>query len=204
MNRTTILLLLIGSAVLVIGLSRYSPVETDSETPWSVVHTPDNHINAFGIILGKSNLKTALNSFSRQAQNMLLVDSNQNLKLVSLFKGITFDGLIADIELVYDLPQSRLQQLIPQHPPLSSLQKISITDAQLGDLQDAIVSTLIYRPSVDYTEEMVLQRFGYPDIREDTGTLHRWVYKDMHLQIYLDDNGADRLVYTASTPDSIS
>ena len=204
MNRTTILLLLIGSAVLVIGLSRYSPVETDSETPWSVVHTPDNHINAFGIILGKSNLKTALNSFSRQAQNMLLVDSNQNLKLVSLFKGITFDGLIADIELVYDLPQSRLQQLIPQHPPLSSLQKISITDAQLGDLQDAIVSALIYRPSVDYTEEMVLQRFGYPDIREDTGTLHRWVYKDMHLQIYLDDNGADRLVYTASTPDSIS
>ena len=200
MNKTTILLLLIGSAVLVIGLGRYAPVESESETPWNVKHIRDNQVNAFGIVLGQTDIKKALSTFSKQGKNMVLVDSTLNLKLISLFKNITFDGLIADIELEYRLPQGELQQLVSQYQPLTPLQKINLIDSQLNKIQSAVVTSLIYHPTIDYTEDMVLQRFGYPDIHEDNGTLHRWVYKDMHLQIFLDDNGADRLIYTAETP----
>ena len=202
MNKITILLLMIGSAVLVLSLGRYSSTQVSSDMPWSVEQLTDGSTHVLGVTLGKTRLQDSLHAFPSDAQIQLLIGPTQTLKLVTLFKEVNVGGLIADIQLGYDIPQARLQKLLPSASRLGSLQTIRLKPEQLSELQDAKLVSLSYYPSIDYDEDMLLQRFGYPDKKEDVSDrLQRWTYKGIHLQIYLDATGADKLVYTAKPKD---
>ena len=200
MNKITILLLLIGSAVLVIGLNRYEPVENGIDTPWTVEHLQDNKIKVLGITLGNSQLKDVMNHFSKPGKSYLLKNTDQTLSLVSVFEGITIDRLIANIELRYNIPQTNLQAVLEQQNP-QGLEKILLSEKQLAALSNAVAQDLTYYPSINYNEDIVLQRFGYPDNKKIINPdQQRWIYRDMHLELYLNKNSADKLVYTAKIP----
>jgi len=199
MNKITILLLLIGSAVLVIGLNRYEPVENSIDTPWTVEHLQDNKIKVLGITLGKSQLKDVIKHFSKPAKSYLLRNADQTLSLISVFEGVTIDRLIANVEITYTLPQTSLLSVLKETP--QNLEKIQLTNEQLTHLSNASADRLTYYPSINYNEDIVLQRFGYPDNKKIINPdQQRWTYRDMHLEFYLNENSADKLVYTAKIP----
>jgi len=202
MNKITVLLLLIGSAVLVIGLNRYEPVSNISETPWSVELTTKDNVKVLGLTLGETLLPAALNRFGKQGSSYLLVKSDQTLVLITLLEAVTFDRLIADIKLTYAVPQNKLRNLIQTNTTQSSLQKIRLSNEQLNSLNDAVVEKLSYQPSINYDEDLILQRFGFPDLKEQISeNSQRWTYQDMHLQIDLNDGVNDKLVYTNDIPE---
>jgi len=201
MNKITILLLLIGSAVLVIGLNRYAPVEDSLATPWSVEQRADGKIKILGITLGESQLNETLQHFTKRGKSYILIKPAQTLTLITFFQGITIDRLIANIELSYKTPQNVLQQLISQANNDQGLQKVPLSAEQLSRLSSAVADKLVYQPSINYGENLVLQLFGYPNRKEIlSDDLQRWTYQDLHLQIYLNDKGEDKLVYTADIP----
>ena len=199
MNKITILLLLIGSAVLVIAFNRYEPVEKSIDTPWTVEHSKNNEIQVLGITLGKSQLNDVNKHFSKQGKSYIVKNADQTLSLISVFEGVTIDRLIANVEITYTLPQTDLLSVLKETP--QNLEKIQLTNKQLTRLSNASADRLTYYPSINYNEDIVLQHFGYPDnkkiINQDQ---QRWTYRDMHLEFYLNENSADKLVYTAKIP----
>ncbi len=201
MHKITILLLLIGSAVMVIGLQRYDPVEDNNNTPWTVEHTASNEIKILGITLGKSRLKDVMIHFSKSGKNYVVKNANQSLSLISVYEGLTIDGLVANIELHYTIPQATLNSVIAQQQVPQNVDKILLSSQQSHLLSDATVQRLTYYPSIDYDEAEVLQRFGLPDNKRSIDQdIQRWRYKDMHLYFYLNKKGFDKLVYMADMP----
>jgi hypothetical protein len=192
---------MIGSAliILVIGDDR-NQVQT-SYTPWNIHILHDNKIKIFGITLGKTTIQDANQIFSSFPETRLLetrsLENNDTLKLLAIYTELKFGGLIADIELIYSLTDNQLQQL----------KDTSIVEPESGHLHlsadikmtllDTVIASLIYKPSIDYETDLILQRFGLPESEQKiSANVTRWSYDSSGLEILIDTTGPDTFIYS--------
>ena len=213
MNRTFLILLMVGTAMLITVIGQHEPANRLDTMPWEVTKLDNGSIRVFGVTLEKTSIQDANQIFADFAQTQLQVahftldDGSQgtSLKLTASYNELSFGGLNAYIQLSYQADSNELleiyntitaDQKTNQPTSISGTQTFSISDKISIQYLNRPVSEIIYIPSVDYDLDAIQENFGVAAQKEQLSeTVLVWHYPDMGLTIYIDKNAPDRFVY---------
>ena len=204
MNRTFLILLMIGSAMLIAVIGEKNPTMQHEYTPWDTVRTESGLINAFGLTLGKTTIKESELVLDRTAETQLRISSNGDIdtqyELVAVYKDLIISGVVSELILTYQLEQDTLQTLYSTLTTQSEhKESYSISTELAAPYLIAPVADITYVPSIDYGEEIIIQRFGTPEKEYViSDTFRKWLYPEMGLEIQLHSNQSERFIYTNS------
>ncbi len=203
MNRTFLIILMIGTAMMIAVIGQHEPTSQLDTMPWEVDRLQNGSLRVFGITLGKTSIQDANQIFASfgKTQLQINVDDKQveTYQLIASYDELIIGGLIAQITLSYQLDQSTLQKIAHSLGNLQNTQETQFysinNDIEMGYLNTP-VSTITYIPLVDYGMEVIRQNFGQAveekQINED---LLLWSYPKMGLQIFIYKNKPDHFVY---------
>ena len=205
MNRTFLIFLMIGTAMMIAVIGQKPPVNDLNYQPWDVDHLESGSIRVFGLSLGKTTIQEANQIFASFADTQLITvtndDNTQTHHLLASYDELSIGGLLADIQLRYQLDQETLQLLYDSNQSSASAvdtrleSKIDIT-TEMSYLNTPIAS-ISYIPSIDYDESTIRQHFGQPtEETQDSEDSLIWFYPDLGLHIYIHTNKPDRFVYS--------
>ena len=200
MNRTFLIFLMVGTAMMIAVLGQYKPHTQLNYTPWDIQIQNNGASRVFGLTLGKSNIQEANQIFASFAETRLVVDENNEVELIAHYNELVMDGIVADLYLYYQLEQTVLQQL---HRDLVSAdsneqqQKVySLPPAVEMDYLSTPISRIVYKPAIQYGEELITQRFGTPQqIAQIDDRQREWHYPDSGLIIHLFDHRPEAFEY---------
>lgn len=193
MNRTFLIFLMVGSAMMIAVLGQYKPRTQLNYTPWDIQIQENGASRVFGLTLGKSNIQEANQIFASFAETRLVIDENSQATLIAHYNELVMDGIVANLDLYYQLEQTELQQL---HSDLVAAKNneqqqksYALPPALEMDYLSTPIARIVYKPAIQYGEELIMQRFGTPQqiVKIDDQQRH-WLYPDSGLTISLFDN----------------
>jgi len=218
MNRTFLIILMIGTAMMIAVIGQHEPTTQLDTMPWEVDRLENGSLRVFGLTLGKTSIQDANQIFASFAKTRFQVstDSNhyQTYQLIAIYDDLIIGGLVAQIKLNYLIESSQLQNIY------RSLKKSQTDNNDTEALKEGIdlyavskeieikqlnkpVSSITYTPSIDYDLDSIRQYFGpaaeEKQINED---LQLWSYPEMGLKIYISQSKPDHFIYTPLTPQS--
>ncbi|HEY9200341.1 MAG TPA: hypothetical protein VIQ81_01990 [Gammaproteobacteria bacterium] len=191
MNRTFLIFLMVGSAMMIAVLGQYKPHTQLNYTPWDIQIQDNGASRVFGLTLGKSNIQEANQIFASFADTRLLIDESNQPVLVAHYNELVMDGIVADLELYYQLEPAVLEQLHKDLVAIENSQRQQTyklpADTEMDYLSTPI-ARIVYKPAIQYGEELITQRFGAPQqtVKVDDQQRH-WLYPDSGLTISLFD-----------------
>jgi hypothetical protein len=200
MNRTFLIFLMVGTAMMIAVLGQYKPHTQLDYTPWDI-HIQDNGASrVFGLTLGKSNIQEANQIFASFAETRLVIDQDDMAMLVAHYNELVMDGIVADLYLYYQLEQATLQQLrsdLVTSDVSGQSQKTYTLPADVEmDYLSTPISRIVYKPAIQYGEELITQRFGTPQQIVKINDLQRhWHYPESGLVIRLFDHQPEEFEY---------
>jgi len=203
MNRTFLILLMIFSAMLIAVLGQKNPTVQLKYTPWDISRTESGLVKAFGITLGKTTIKESEISLGKTPEIELLTSNtdsaiDQQFELVAIYKDLIISGVISELRLTYQLEQHTLQTLYSSLPTKSQAEEsYNIRPELAAAHSNAPIASITYVPSINYGEEIIIQRFGTPE-KEDviSDAVKKWLYPVMGLEIQLHAKQSERFTYT--------
>jgi hypothetical protein len=197
MNRTLLIFIMIACAlmIMVIGGKRFE--ERPEYMPWNIDIVLNNNIRVFGVTLGKTRIQDANQILASFADTHLVKNGNKT-QLVAVYNELNMAGLIAEIELLYDLEENKLAELEKLSTQDNAHNSKHLPKDIEMDLLTTVVSKLTYKPSVDFEIDIILQRFG-PAASEEkiSENIEHWFYPDMGLEIIIDKQGPDQFIYSS-------
>lgn len=180
-------------------LGQYKPHTQLNYAPWDIQIQDTGASRVFGLTLGKSNIQEANQIFASFAETRLVIDANNKAALIAHYNELVIDGIVADLVLYYQIDQAVLQQL---HKDLMAAnnnqqqQKYALPPAVEMDYLSTPIARIVYKPAIQYGEELITQRFGAPQqIVKTTDTLRHWVYPESGLTIRLSDHQPEEFEY---------
>lgn len=206
MNRTFLILLMIGTALMIMVMGEKQVPSDINSTPWEVSIINNENVRVFGITLGKTTIQDANQILASFPETRLVMDDSQ-AKLVAVYDELIIGGFIASIELSYALDAESLKQLADKSSNISDKSYGLLDKNAEMALLSTVINGLIYRPSIDFDIDAILQRFGQP-AREDkpTDSITHMDYPDLGLEIIVDTQGPDLFKYQplSALPESAS
>ncbi|VAW58596.1 hypothetical protein MNBD_GAMMA08-526 [hydrothermal vent metagenome] len=173
--------------------------------PWDVDRLENGSLRVFNITLGKTLIQEANQIFARFGKTQLLVttdvDKNKIYQLITTYDELIIGGLIAKIELTYQVTQEDLKKIMDS---LENKQTQADTKTQLYSVNKNIemqylntpVASIIYIPSIDYGLETIRQNFGQAAEENQLNNNEQlWYYPEMGLQIYIHKTEPDQFIY---------
>ncbi|MDH5471674.1 MAG: hypothetical protein OEY87_08950 [Gammaproteobacteria bacterium] len=196
MNRTFLILLMIGTALMVAVIGSRETHDTIDTMPWHIQVVDNGYTRIFGITLGKTNIQDAHQILAHFSETRLYTVNNK-IELQAHFDEFSLGGLLAEIDLIYDIPETLLIEL-QQHAMDSEQGEYQIlNDDLLMNLLTTPIKQLIYNPSIDYDSDIITQRFGLPESSETVNdTVEKLNYPDIGLVIYLNTKGPEKFIYS--------
>ena len=181
--------------IMVIGGKRFE--SQPGYMPWNIDIVQNDNIRVFGVTLGKTRIQDANQILSSFADTRLIKNDN-GLQLIAFYDELNLSGLIAKVELLYDLDKTKLAELEKSAIQDNELNSMHLPEDIEMDLLTTVVSGLIYKPAVDFEIDIILQRFG-PAASEDriNENVERWTYPDIGLEIVIDKQGPDQFIYSS-------
>ena len=195
MNRTFLIFLMIGTALMIMVMGDKQIPSDINTTPWDISIINNHNVRVFGITLGKTTIQDANQILTSFPETRLINDGSQTI-LVAVYDELIIGGFVASIELSYALAAESLKQL-ESKADFAADKDYGLLDKDTEMLLlSSVVNGLIYRPSIDYDMDAILQRFGQPGTETKlTDTLTRLEYPDMGLEIMIDTEGSDYFKY---------
>ncbi|RDH84902.1 MAG: hypothetical protein DIZ80_05400 [endosymbiont of Galathealinum brachiosum] len=203
MNRTFLIFLMIGTAMMIAVIGQHEPTAQLDTMPWEVDKLKNGSLRVFGITLGKTSIQDANQIFASFAETRLQITTDSNdyktYQLIANYNELIIGGLITKITLTYQLNQDELEEIANSVKNISNTQRIQFhpidNKTEMRYLNTAI-STITYIPSVDYGLDTIRQNFGMATeekpLDEDA---QLWIYPEMGLHIHIYKNKLDRFVY---------
>ncbi|MCW8853577.1 MAG: hypothetical protein OQK72_02640 [Gammaproteobacteria bacterium] len=196
MNRTFLILLMIGTALLIAVIGSDDIDQLDDAMPWNIQILENGSSRIMGITLGKTNIQDAHQIFAHFSETRL-VTSNSKTVLLAHFDELNLAGLLAEIDLIYDISETDLEKVRQQAVDTKQGQYQLVRESMLMDLLTTPVKQLIYKPYIDYDNNMISQRFGEPEERESiTESTEKLIYPALGLVIYLNTDGPEKFIYS--------
>jgi len=187
---------MIGSALLILVIGGNPTQDHPAYTPWNINVLDNNKIRVFGVTLGKTTIQDANQIYARFPETRL-IDNNGKLQLLAIYRQLQFGGLVADIELNYDLDNTTLQKLKDSAFLDPKTEHLNLPENVEISLLNTVIANLIYKPSIDYEIDIILQRFGTPESEQKmSGNLTLWTYPKSGLEIIINDAGPDTFIYS--------
>jgi len=177
--------------MMIAVLGQYKPHTQLNYTPWDIQIQDNGASRVFGLTLGKSNIQEANQIFASFADTRLLIDESNQPVLVAHYNELVMDGIVADLELYYQLEPAVLEQLHKDLVAIENSQRQQTyklpADTEMDYLSTPI-ARIVYKPAIQYGEELITQRFGAPQqtVKVDDQQRH-WLYPDSGLTISLFD-----------------
>jgi len=203
MNRTFLIFLMIGSAMLIAVIGQQKPTIQHDYAPWDVITTENGAIQVFGMTPGKTTIKESKQILSKASETQLLIagNKNQQRQLIAIHKDLMISGLLSELRLAYQLEQNTLNELystLDIKPEAPGMEKSYSITPELEEFYSSTpIASITYIPSINYGEEVILQRFGTPtEERVISDTERQWHYPEIGLEIQLYSNQAERFIYS--------
>jgi len=207
MNRTFLIILMIGTAMMIAVIGQHEPTAQLDTMPWEVDRLENGSLRVFGITLGKTSIQEANQIFASFAKTQLQVttdnDEYQTYQLIANYDGLIIGGLITQIQLTYQIEQNELQNIYRSvdknqisQKDNQAIQLYSVSNKIEIDYLSTPISTITYIPSIDYGLETIHQNFGHASEEKQLSNEEQVLdYPEMGLKIYVHDNKSDRFVY---------
>jgi len=207
MNRSFLILLMIGTAMMIAVIGQQQSSHDLNYLPWQIDRLENGSIRVFGITLGKTTVQEANQIFASFAQTRLQIehtpDGASSYRLIARYEKLSFDGLIAEVQLIYQLDEESLRALASTPTPKApasgntAIDEYAISKEAEMSFLSTPVAALIYIPYISYGEEAIRQRFG-PPTEEQTVSENKnlWLYPDFNLQVFIEPKQPEKFVYT--------
>ncbi len=206
MNRTFLIILMIGTAMMIAVIGQHEQTTQLDTMPWDVDRLENGSLRVFNITLGKTRIQEANQIFARFGKTQLLVttdvDKNKTYQLITTYEDLIIGGLIAKIELTYQLTQDDLKNIVSSLENMHDAktqkysQKYSVSEEVQMQYLNTPVASIIYTPSIDYGLETIRQNFGQAAEESKLNNNEQlWYYPEMGLQIYIHKTEPDQFIY---------
>jgi len=211
MNRTFLIILMIGTAMMIAVIGQHEPTAQLDTMPWEVDQLDNGSLRVFGLTLDKTSIQDANQIFASFAQTRLQVTTDKNghqtYKLTAFYDELIIGGLIAKIKLNYKIDSNDLQKIylsLNSSNPDNKTTEVSNKDVEFYSVSQNIemehlnkpVSSITYIPSLDYDQESIRQNFGRAaEEKQINDDLQLWSYPEMGLKIYISQSMPDQFVY---------
>jgi hypothetical protein len=155
----------------------------------------------FGIILGETTLKEVDNIFTSRPK-MALFEANEKLSLEAYYKNVSLGGMIGSFILTLDASIQQLNNIKKE----SAKQKRTENNGKRYELdklasdktKKLIVKNLIYIPTVQLDEAIIVKRFGKPTHKIKLKTKEigwHYLYPEKGLDLIYKEEGKEVLQY---------
>ena len=133
--------------------------------PWQIKILANGQTRIFGVVLGETKLKDVdviLNSTPKVA----LFESKDKLVLEAFYKDIPLGVLSGSFIFTLDVPSDQLKKIknksIKQEPAGNNSKRYELDKYMLEASKSYVINDLIYIPTVQLDEDMIIKRFGKP------------------------------------------
>lgn len=198
MNRTFLIFLMIGTALMIAVIGGEQRSALPGYMPWEIKVLENGNIRVFGITLNKTRIQEANQILTSFPETRLIKTDNDNLALYAVYEQLNMGGFIARLELQYDVDNEELRRLEAQARPSGNGDYFILSEKLELDLLDSRVRSINYIPDIDYTIDMIFQHFGQTtDLKTVSNNLKLLHYPDRGLDILVDTQGSERFSYHA-------
>lgn len=202
MKRLLPLLILLLLVLVLVPLLRddRSPREPASGLPWQVERTPDGHSRVFGLTLGQSTFRDALEQHGRDMELAIIAEPGEDGALELFYSrfmaGMLSGRLILGTRLDSDTLMQMRERAVHSKVLDSGARRFSLDPADLPRAHAATIESVTFIPAADINAEVTRQRFGPPAerIRVNKRVEHL-LYPDIGLDLILDRDGKEVLQY---------
>ena len=200
MNRTFLIFLMVGTALMIAVIGPETEPDLPGYMPWEVAVLENGTTRAFGITLGKTRIQDANQILSSFPDNQLLTNKNAEPRLFAVYDNLNMGGFIAKIQLEYGIDLDDLDDLQNAAQLDKQTVELSLSSEQEIQLLGSTVKSMRYLPYIDYEPALILKHFGQADNHiKASNTVEHWIYNDKGIEIILDLEGPDVFIYTPVT-----
>lgn len=170
------------------------------DLPWQIVHSPDGAtISVFGLTLGQSTLRDAVNKLGRRYEFGLFQDKTDQLSLETYFRDAVVGGLNARLVILTHLPDARLQAMRSRSsaskPSAAGGRRYPVAETDQEFALSATIAAITFMPVAKFDADLVRARFGEPTERIAAKEGVHWLYPQSGLDLLLSENGEALLQY---------
>jgi len=169
--------------------------------PWQITVLPDGHSRVFGIVLGKSSLNE-VDAILKSRPEMALFEANKKLVLEAYYKSVSLGGMIGSFILTTNVSEQELNEIKEKSRRKKGDERNGIRyelDKPTADKSKVlIVKDLIYIPTVQLDDEIILERFGKPAHKIKIKTKEigwHYLYPEKGLDLIYKEEGKEVLQY---------
>lgn len=205
--KTLVLIVLILVALLALPLilpsgGKQPNPEATEGLPWQIEPLPDGGSRVFGLMPGGSTLDEARKRLGNEPQIALVVAPGESGALEAYFDSVTAGFVTGKMVMTLESTQEQREQIAARARKVeymeSTTRRITLSDEDLARAWTTRIVAIVFIPSVNIDEQIILQRFGAPDERIRGGE-HRehFLYRAKGLDVQLDAQGKEVLQYVA-------
>ncbi|RUQ32186.1 MAG: hypothetical protein EKK68_06115 [Candidatus Competibacteraceae bacterium] len=170
------------------------------EMPWQISRSQDGMtITVFGLTLGQSTVRDAVNKLGRRYELGLFEDQAGRLSLEAYFRDAVVSGLNARLVMMAHLPDESLIA-IKTHagngkPVADGGHRYPVAEADQDLATSGVLTGITFIPIVKFDADLVQKRFGDPAERMTVSDGAHWFYPTKGLDLLLGANGEAVLQY---------
>lgn len=169
--------------------------------PWQITILPDGRSRVFGIVLDKTSLKE-VDAILKSKPKMAIFEANNKLELEAYYKNVSLGGMIGSFIVTMNVPEQELNTIKKESRRKKGDESNSIRyelDKPTADKSKIlIVKNLIYIPTVQLDDKIIIERFGKPAHKIKLKTKEigwHYLYPEKGLDLIYKEEGKEVLQY---------
>jgi len=203
MKKIILIVAIVLIAILFIPNNKTNNNKVVLETyPWQVTILPDGRSRIFGIILGETSLKEVDARF-RSIPEMGLFEEKDKLELEAYYKNVSLGGMIGSFVLTTQASEKELEAIKMASRRKKGDESNGVIRYELDKptsekSKNFIVKDIIYIPTAQLDEGVIVERFGKPThkIKIKTKELGwHYLYPEKGLDLIYKEEGKEVLQY---------
>jgi len=203
MNRTFLIILMIGTAMMIAVIGQHEPANRLETMPWEVDQLDNGSLRVFGLTLGKTSIQEANQIFASFGKTQFGIDTADNglqtYQLITVYDDLSFGGLIAKLKLGYQIEPEKLLSIYKSlnSPPTKPGVEFYPVDKTIElEYLNSAISSITYIPSLDYDLDTIRQNFGQASSENTINDeIQLWNYPQLGLTIHIHSTKSDEFVY---------
>ncbi|RRQ21503.1 hypothetical protein [Thiohalobacter thiocyanaticus] len=204
MKRLLPLLILLLIILILVPLLRDSqgPREPATGLPWQVEVTPDGYSRVFGLTLGRSTFREAIQRHGQDMELAIITDTGEDGSLELFYRRFMAGNFSGQMILTADLDRETLLGLRERAADSkvldSGARQFTLDPEDLPTAYAATIGSITFIPAANIDAEVAQHRFGQPveRVRLSEQAEHL-LYPQIGLDLILNQEGQEVLQYVA-------
>jgi len=163
--------------------------------PWQIEIMADGDTRVFGITLGLTTLREAIDLLGEDMKLALIAAPHESGAVEAYFSHHSAGPITGKMILVLDIPADVLSHLRERAFQDGGTRRYRLHPDDLTVTYQAPVRFINFMPSFNLDEEIVQARFGTPAEVIQVGEQQHWLYPDKGLDLILNADGKEVLQY---------